>query len=181
MKMLDHLRSRAIDPERYHLHYDEETASFYLFNLSGQFVGYQNYRPSADKTRKNDPKLGRYYTYVLHPPEKGNVLGVWGLESFYYRTDVLIIVEGIFDAAKLHVHDLPAIAALANDPKQLRPWLKIVRQTRTIIGICDNDAAGSKLKNSVDISLTLDDNKDLGDMSNDSVRNFLCKNKIIRS
>jgi DNA primase (bacterial type) len=178
MTMLDHLRSRAIEPARYHLHYDEETTCFYLFNLTGQFVGYQQYRPAADKTRKNDPKLGRYFNYVLHGPEKGSVNAVWGLETFGYRSDVLFIVEGIFDAAKLHNQGLPAIAALANDPKHIRPWLRIIRQTRVIIGVSDNDAAGSKLKNSVDINLQLSDSKDLGDMSNDEVRNFLCKNEI---
>lgn len=174
MTMLDHLKSRGItNPERYRFYYDDEVASFCLFNLSGQFVGYQQYRPSADKTRKNDPKLGRYYTYTKRGPENSTYLAVWGMETYYYRTDVLFITEGIFDAVKLHNQGLPAIAALANDPKQMRPWLRILGQTRTIIGVCDNDAAGMKLKNSVDKSILLKDDKDLGDMADSEVNTLL--------
>lgn len=170
--MLDHLASRGInEPDRYHLYYDEEVACFLLGNFSRQFVGYQQYRPSADKTRKNDPKLGRYYTFCR------DRVGVWGLETWTFNRHVLFITEGIFDSVKLHNQGLPAIAALANNPKHIRPWLNIIRQQRVLIGVCDNDEAGTKLSNSVDISLTLKGSKDLGDMTNDEVREYLWNEK----
>lgn len=168
MNILAHLKSRGIDPSRYHFSYDDETACFLLWNLSGKIVGFQQYRPSADKARKNDPKDSRYYTHF----ERGTV-AVWGLESFYYRTDVLYLTEGIFDCVKLHNQGLPAIAALANDPKHIRHWLRIIRATRTLVGICDNDAAGSKLADTVDIALTLEYNKDLGELSDNEVKEWL--------
>jgi hypothetical protein len=169
--MLAHLKSRGVQPTRYQLYYDEEVTHFLLFNLSGQIIGYQQYRPAADKTRKNDPRYGRYYTYC-----GGGSGGVWGLETFYYSRNTLFITEGIFDAVKLHNLELPAIAALANNPKHIWPWLKIVRETRTIIGICDDDEAGRKLRSVCDLTIACPDGKDLGDMTNEEVKDLLCQN-----
>lgn len=77
MDMKEHLAGRHLNPSHYQMHWDGETACFYLFNLSGEFCGYQQYRPGASKTHKNSPKKGRYYTYL-----KDGSLGVWGLESY---------------------------------------------------------------------------------------------------
>lgn len=174
MDILAHLKGRGFHPERYHFSYDEETACFFLYNLSGQWVGFQQYRPAADKARKNDPKDSRYYTHY----ERGRV-AVWGLETFNYRTDVLFITEGVFDCVRLHNQGLPAIAALANDPQHLRHWLYALSATRLLVGVCDNDEAGEKLAKSVNIAIRLQDSKDLGDKTDEEVRQWMLNEPTI--
>lgn len=127
------------------MYMDDETATFMMFNLSNQIVGYQQYRPDADKTRHNEPKDGRYFTYCK------DKLGVWGLESFYYRTDVLCITEGVFKACRLHNWGIPAVAMISNDPKPARSWLSVLN--RKIVSICDPDVSGSKLAKFGDVAI----------------------------
>jgi hypothetical protein len=110
------LRERFCDPSRYYVSWDRQVASSLLFNLSGQVVGYQNYRWAATKQKDNHPKYSRYYTWVSKPRyfvpsdpksftfwdkmrgkarpwnctyEKSRPVAVWGLETFHYRDDVL--------------------------------------------------------------------------------------------
>jgi hypothetical protein len=122
---------------------DERVAFFYLWNLSGQLVGYQHYRPDSDKQAKNSPREGRYYTYVSKQEDRGHALAVWGLESLRYRNDVLFVLEGIFKTVPFHNRNLPAIATMSNNPKQLRNFLWVLSQSRRIVFIGDNDAGGS--------------------------------------
>lgn len=150
---------------RYQYSHDDETACFYLFNLSGQLCGYQQYRPFAPKTCKNDPKSGRYYTHVK------NKIAVWGMESFHYRTDILCITEGIFDACQLHRYGIPAIAVLANDPKQLKPWLFCLPRRR--IGFLDGDSAGLRLASVCDYTNAMPEGVDLGDTDDATIRAML--------
>lgn len=44
---IEHLSQRGIDPSRTHFVYDEATNNtyFFLYNLSGDCVGYQKYNP----------------------------------------------------------------------------------------------------------------------------------------
>jgi len=165
MDVKAHLHDRGLDPSRYNCSWDDETASFVLFNLSGQLVGYQQYRPFAPKSVRNNPKDGRYFTYAK------DKLAVWGLESFDYRDDVLFVVEGVFDACKLHNLGVPAVAVLTNNPSQLKPWLGCL--PRLTVAVCDNDKAGLKLAETCSKHVVCDFGKDLGDMSNCQVRNFL--------
>jgi hypothetical protein len=166
-----HLHDRRLNPDLYNVSWDEETACFLLWNLSGQLVGYQQYRPFADKTVPNNPKLGRYFTY-----SKNNI-SVWGLETYHWRNDVLFVTEGIFDACKLHNQGLPAIAVLSNNPKQLKPWLGSL--PRLTISVCDNDDAGKRLANVSDMAIFCEGDKDLGDMTQHQVVDFLTKNKVL--
>ena len=162
-----HLLERGLNPDLYTVSWDDETACFALWNLSGQWVGYQQYRPFASKTCRNDPREGRYFTWAK------NRLAVWGLETWDFRPDVLFLTEGVFDACKLHNLGLPAVAVLANDPKSLRPWLgSLARRT---VAVCDDDAAGAKLGRLCDRSVTTQGGKDLGDMTQDQVREFVSK------
>jgi hypothetical protein len=165
--IVQNLLERAIQFHRYStISWDEETAAFELHNLSGQLVGYQQYRPTGDKKQFNNPKEGRYFTYC-----KDNI-GVWGLETLGYRHDVLFVVEGVFDCVKLHNLNLPAIAVLANDPKKIRPWVNSL--ARTTVAICDNDTAGRKLGKLCQHRLhVVGEKKDLGEMSNEQVRDFI--------
>lgn len=173
-----HFKDRKLDPKRYNVSWDVDVATFLLFNLSGQIVGYQQYRPFAPKTMNNDPHLGRYYTYVskihgLPGNRKANELACWGLETFNYRQDILFITEGIFDSCVLHNFGFPSIALLTNDPKQFSGWLTTIRD-RVKIAICDNDDAGRKLAKMGDYAI-FTEKKDLGEMAYDEVATLIKK------
>lgn len=175
MDVLAHLIDRHIDPSKYHIHCDNETATFLIYNLSGQLVGYQLYRPFAPKTLNNDAVLGRYYTYSskhIHVNnQKTNMLAAWGLETYHYNDEFLFLTEGIFDACRIHNLNYPAIAMLSNDPKPFVSWLRTLKD-RTLIAICDNDAAGRKLAKCADYAF-FTDKKDLGDMTEMEVQEFI--------
>ena len=108
-------------------------------NLSGQLVGYQQYNFLADKTRRNDPKEGRYYTHKTE-----GTLVVFGVESLHLTPHLVFLVEGMFDAARLCSRGFSALAVLSNNPTQdLKGFLKCLN--RKVVALCDNDAPGLKL------------------------------------
>jgi len=170
-----HLKSRGVDPEKTKVVLDTKNnlAVFLLYNLSGQLVGYQQYNPTAPKSGKGGIKRKdqKYFTYVAKRYK--NLLGVWGLETVRDEP-FLFVTEGIFDAVKLHNEGLPAVAVLGNNPKTLRPWLQILKATKKIIVVADNDKAGKKLGNMGDISInTPEPYKDLGEMPQEEVLSWL--------
>jgi len=160
-----HLLDRNLQPNDYYVYYDDEVACFLLFNLSGQVVGYHQYRPFASKSFNNNPKDSRYFTLCK------DKIGVWGLETYFYDPSVIFLTEGIFDACRLHNFHLPAIAVLANNPKQLRPWLSTL--PKQIIAICDGDKAGRMLANSADHAIMLEDGTDLGDLESVQIQRII--------
>ena len=125
-------------------------------------IGYQQYRPSADKKKKNSPKEGRYYTYR----NKGTI-AVWGMESFSYRKDVLVICEGVFDACRLHNIGLPAIAVLTSNLKPLREWLYSLG--RTLYHVKDSHGSKFNVGEAIEIPSHRDD---LGEMSEEEVQDI---------
>lgn len=137
----NHLLNRHINLDLHRPVVDEfeRVATFFLYNLSGQIVGYHQYRPDAGKEKKNNPREGRYFTYRLK-----RTVGVWGTESLDLRKDLVFVTEGIFDAARLTELGQPALAVLSNDPtSDLRNFL--VCLGRRVVAICDPDQAGRKL------------------------------------
>jgi hypothetical protein len=168
--VLENLKSRHVDLNVHTAWVDEEegVATFPLWNLSGQMVGYQQYRPAGDKKSFNHPKDGRYFTW-----RKDKVVGVWGLESWSF-SNVLFVTEGVFDAARLTAHGVSAIATLSNDvDPSLKRWLWTIRKSRLVVAVCDNDAAGRKLASCGNRYHVMDEGKDMGDASDEYVRNFL--------
>lgn len=165
MTVLEHLKQRRLNVDLHTVWVDESdgVATFPLWNLSGQMVGYQQYRPAADKARKNHPRDSRYFTW-----RKDKVVGVWGLES-WNLSNTLFVTEGVFDAAALTNLGLSAVAALFNDPdpSTLR-WFSVVRGMRKVVVVRDNDAAGAKLAKLGHYSLTTGE-KDLGDSTDRQV------------
>ena len=144
---LEHLISRGMDPSRYPVFYDPEEGiiTFLLFNGMGDLVGYQQYRPDQpSKQKKNDPKTGRYFTYLPKDTD-----GVFGLDVLNHTDRTIYVVEGVFKAAVLHRLGFNAIAVLTSTPKRLKPWFRILRQTWNLIAIGDPDDAGKKLVNTV--------------------------------
>lgn len=147
MDLRAHLVSRGMNPDLYQISYDHDelVITFWLHNGVGHIVGYQQYRPTTtEKKIKNDPRSGRYYTYL--PDGTDGVFG-WDVINPVDRT--IYVVEGVFKAAKLHRLGYNAIAVLTSTPKRLKPWFRILRPTWNLVGIGDNDDAGQKLVNTV--------------------------------
>jgi hypothetical protein len=166
--VLEHLNERHLDVNLHRPMVDEveRVATFYLYNLSGQLCGYQQYRPEGDKKPNNNPKLGKYYTYRKQP-----TLAVWGVESLDLSPHVVFVCEGLFDAARLTERGFSALAVLSNNPSpDLRNWLTCLN--RKVVAVCDNDAAGRKLAKFGDVVLFTDE-KDLGDSSDEYVTKVL--------
>lgn len=169
MSVLNHLKGRHFD---FHLHTawineDDKCATFPIWNLSGQLVGYQVYRPDASKEKNNDPREGRYFTRV-----KEGKVGVWGLES-WNLSNTLFVTEGVFDAARLTNAGFAAIAVCGNDVSPTtRSWLNIVRSNRNTVSVCDNDNAGRKLRY-LGHTFHVVEYGDMGDASDEYVANFL--------
>ena len=165
MSVVQHLQSRYLDT---HLHSawvdeDEGVATFPLWNLSGQMVGYQQYRPAASKKKDNHPKMSRYFTY-----RKNKVIGVWGIES-WKLSNTLFVTEGTFDACRITSLGYSAVATLSNDvDDSLKRWLWTVRKYRRVITVCDNDDAGRRLAKYGHLSHVVESG-DLGDATDEYV------------
>lgn len=149
---------------------DERIAAFPLLDLSYRMVGYQIYRPDADKKRMNDPREGRYYTY-----RNKDTISLWGLESWHF-SNALFVTEGIFDAARLTALGYSAVAIASNDPsKETRKYFRMIRNFRPVIVVSDDDENGSgrKLEKLGHFSLHVKGAKDLGDATDDQVFEML--------
>lgn len=169
MEPLDqHLKRRHLDVALHNPVLDdvERVATFYLWNLSGQLVGYQQYRPEGVKKPQNNPKEGKYFTYRKMP-----TLAVWGVESLHLTPHVLFLTEGVFDAARLTERGVSAVAALSNNPTaDFRNWLTCLN--RKVVAVCDNDVAGRRLAKFGDVAVYTEEH-DLGDSSDQYVTNLI--------
>lgn len=162
--IVEHLKGRHVDLELHRpwIDEDERVATFMLYNLSEKIIGYQQYRPDADKTKNNHPKEARYFTYRKQP-----TLAVWGVESLHLTPHVVFLTEGVFDAARLTERGYSALAALTNNPtKDLLNWLSMLN--RKVVAVCDNDAAGRRLAKFGDVAVFTED-KDLGEADDEYV------------
>lgn len=174
MNLLDHLKQRHCDLTLHNpvVDQDEGVVTFYLWNLSDQMVGYQQYRPLAGKEKKNNPKEGRYFTMRKSP-----TVAVFGVESLHLRSDVVFVAEGIFDACRLSSRGLPAVAVLSNDPsKDVYNWLHSLG--RKVVVVHDNDKAGLRLAKFGDFAVTTGE-KDLGDSTEAEVTNLLNRVELL--
>ncbi|WP_199028806.1 toprim domain-containing protein [Ralstonia sp. ASV6] len=166
-----HLAERWLNPSRYRgVFVAEDSATFALWNFSGQMVGYQTYRPDRPKNHDGDPREGRYFTFVSRYGGRTPELAVWGLETVDPGRP-LFLCEGVFDACRLHALGLSCVATLGSDPKPLRQWLNCLPQLK--VAVCDGDAAGRKLAKFADEAVFLPDGKDAGDLSENELRDAL--------
>lgn len=169
--ILEHLKGRHIDLNLHRPMIDEieRVATFYLYNLSGCIIGYQQYRPGADKTKNNHPKEARYFTY-----RSKETLSVWGIESLHLTPGIVFLTEGIFDAARLTNKGCSALASLTNNPtKDLRNWLQMLN--RRVVAICDSDVSGNKLAKFGTTYEVVQGAKDLGDATDEYVEYLINK------
>ena len=168
--LAQHLKRRHLDVALHNPVLDdvERVATFYLWNLSGQLVGYQQYRPEGIKKPQNNPKEGKYFTYKKMP-----TLAVWGVESLYLTPHVLFLTEGVFDAARLTERGVSAVAALSNNPTaDFRNWLSCLN--RKVVAVCDNDDAGRRLAKFGNVAVYTEEH-DLGDSSDEYVTQLMEK------
>ena len=145
MNIKSDLKQRHLNTDLHPTIIDEttNTATFLLYNLSGQLTGYQFYNPNGSKTIFQDKLHSKYYTYRnKHYP----TVTLWGIESLNSLYQPIFLTEGIFDAARMTSLNFSALATLTNDPpKDYINFLLLLN--RPIIAVCDNDVAGQKLKN----------------------------------
>jgi DNA primase len=161
-----------MDPSlyRYSKCYKTNKVTFLLYNLSGQIVGYQHYRPLVEeKGVKNNPKLGRYFTKLPRA-----TIGVFGLECLNPNDSRVFIVEGIFKAGVLHRLGYNAIAVLGADPKPLQGWFKALRGRYTLYAIGDADEAGKRLVEIVGNGFQSP--KDLDEMTDEDIMELIENN-----
>ncbi len=118
--------------------------------------------------RKNDPREGRYYT-SLHGDKNEKPLAVWGLESLDYDHRYVVIVEGIFDACRLHNMGVPSVALLTSSHKHARNWLTSLG--RKVYKIEDDH--GSKLGPYDELKVP-EGRGDLGECLDDEIGEMLC-------
>jgi len=183
-----HLRDRGVDTDKTRVIIDKEgnTATFLLYNLSGQIIGYQYYNPNGEKNtvvarkqikgQKGEvdvqslKKYIKYYTRVVDT-QKG--VSVYGLETYEKNNRLLFVTEGVFDCIKIHNAGKPAVATLANAGSlELKTWFKIIPQT--IIAIYDNDGPGKTLRKLADYSFPSPPGfKDLGDTPQEVVTEYI--------
>ena len=170
MTLLQHLHSRSMDTELHCVWTNESegVAVFPIWNLSGQLVGYQQYRPSATKEKNNNPLEGRYFTRV-----KDGRAGVWGLES-WNLSNTLFVTEGIFDACRITAlgHSAIAVFGFSMGPTT-QNWLWTVRKHRPVVCVCDNDDSGRRLARFGSVSHVVERYHDLGDASDEYVSNLI--------
>jgi hypothetical protein len=169
LPLFDHLKSRYINFDLHTgIHLNNDVSTFYLYNLNGQLVGYQNYNWKKSKEKMNDPTNGRYYTY-----RKKECWVPWGLETYYWSDGPIFVTEGIFDACRLTNHGKTAFAVMTNNPPgDFKNFLSFV--PRPIVAILDNDPAGKKLAKFGDFVETVP-NGDLGDADESYVLYLLNK------
>lgn len=183
--LTDHLKGRGIDINNTHVIIDDKTEDvyFFIYNLSGQLVGYQKYNRNYQKTgqsKLDDPRMAKYFTHVSSEGN-GKKTAVWGLESLDIMSDdYVFIVEGIFDAARIQEVGYPALAVLCNNPEvSLKNWLDTLPQKKIVI--YDNDKAGRKLIKLGDFAYTVPVGKDINDLNPKDAKTFLddCLSKSI--
>ena len=171
---IKHLNDRGVDPNRTYYIYDEGSNNtfFFLYNLSGDCVGYQKYNP-------NNPKEGglgwegRYFTKVRKEATGYSKIAVYGLETYQLGKEYFFVTEGIFDIIKVHNTGEPGIANLGcSISRQARNWYRSLPQIKIVIQ--DRDDAGTELGRIGTYVYTVPEPyKDLGEMPQEEVNEFI--------
>jgi len=166
--MYKHLKDRHLDVRRYRgVVVTDEVVTFPLWNLVGQMVGYQQYRPKGDKQERRNPKLGKYFTYL----PKNNHVTAWGLDVLNLEDRRVYLLEGVFKACRFHNYGLNALAVLGNNPKHLSEWLRSLGYH--VHAVCDGDTAGRKLGYFANTCTYLPEGMYVDDMSVDEFNQLL--------
>lgn len=178
-KLQTHLQNRHVNLELYPdcvLSEEENTFTMFLWNLSGQLVGFQTYKPNRPKNDSSlNPRDQRYFTYVSKTNNNDTQLTAWGLHLLNPAKRDLFVCEGFSDVVRLHNLGLNGLALLACDPKPLKSWLWSLGYN--VVPVCEGDKAGqklAKLSNNGDV-VFLPETKDLGDLTDKELKKCLFK------
>jgi hypothetical protein len=164
-----HLHDRHFSMNLHRVWLSENTATVPLWNLSGQLVGYQQYRPLGSKEFNNDPREGKYFTRL----ERDRV-GVWGLESWDF-SDTLFVCEGLFDACKVTWLGYSALAVFSNQlGKTTANWMNVLKSHRRVVALCDADSVGLQLAEYAHNHVQISPWHDVGDAPIEYINN-LCR------
>lgn len=172
--MLSHLASRKFNPSLYSnvcVDNENRVMTVYMYTDTGICKGYQQYRPDADKLAKNSPRDGRYFTWVTD-----GYFASWGAETMIYRPDVVIIVEGIFDACRLHNFGIPALATFGSYNTQFKNYLACL--SRSVYTINDRNGVNSKFKCFKNLEIPNHRN-DVGECSDTELLQLLTKEGLL--
>ncbi|MAD75611.1 MAG: hypothetical protein CML20_12630 [Rheinheimera sp.] len=164
MKLTEHLSNRNFDQSLYSGVLVDETSgtvTFPLWNLSGQMVGYQQYKPGAPKNQGLKPSEQKYFTYTGKVNDKAK-LAAFGVERLNKSDKLCFVAEGVFDVAPLHLLGVNALGLLTSNPKHLKSWLHSLGYT--LVALCEGDKAGKQLSKYAHHSEFLEEGCDPGDM-----------------
>lgn len=172
MNFAQHLTLRGLDESTGHrfVNHESELVYFYLYSTHGSLIGYQRYGWQHEKIRGNK---GRYFTWLT---DEYRLMGIWGWHSVVESSGPIYIVEGIWDAIRIHNTGRPAIAMLTATPhKQTVQYLRWNTLGRKKVGLLDNDEnkAGLALAKTCDLCYTVPVGKDMGDMTPEQAQQFL--------
>ena len=173
-KLSDHLKERHLNVDLYdgvYLNEEERLVTFLLWNLSGKLVGYLRYRPDGVKKGYTDSSERRYLP-VVGGDTRNRHLAVWGLESLSWRSDILVVCEGIFDACRFHNLGIPAVALLSSNDSRYKDWLECL--DRNLYAALDDHA--TQFTGMTDLQLP-EGKADFGECTDqqieETVRNFM--------
>ena len=168
-EMIEHLKNRYVDLDLHNPIITQDTATFMLYNLSSQLVGWQRYAPKNEHLCSNSFN-GRYYTYRTQ-----HQIGFFGMESIKLNSPCVFVTEGIFDIVRLTQKGCAGLALLTNSPNDSM-LNQLFCLGKPIIAICDNDKGGDflkkKLKGLASAYITPIE-KDLGDSSQEFIDNIV--------
>ena len=178
MLLSEHLAQRRLLPELYsNASVDEESgvATFALWSMTGQMVGFQQYRPGAPKSGLEKARDQRYFTFLRKEGEKHTALSAFGVELLDRKQRVLFMAEGVFDVSPLHQRGVNALDVLTINPKPLKGWLRSMGYY--LVSLCEGDKAGRKLAGLADESVFLPEETDPAEQSDEWFDNLVSKYK----
>lgn len=178
LSITEHLKKRHFEIELYEsVFVSEEKGKVYfmLYSFSGVLVGYQCYTPYLPKRGSHlEDFERRYYTQI---GKEGDTVKktAFGLETIKKETKVVFLVEGVFDACRLHKLGLSALALLGSDVGHLKEQLSLLGVK--LIPICEGDEAGKKLAelSTHEEVIYLEEGVDLGDMDETEIEIIFSK------
>lgn len=153
-EFLAHLTSRHLD-ERLNVFIDfvDEVVTFPLYDTSSKLTGILKYNWKGGK--KHTDKVQKYVPVV----PKGN-LACYGLDNLNPQFDTCFLVEGVFDAVRLHSLGHNAVAVLCNNPKYLTPVLQELNEQYNLVALCDGDDSGQNLAKYAPTAIHLPEGED---------------------
>ena len=171
--LLDHLKERGYHKDIAHCVVDDTVATFFLYTLTCEMVGFQQYNPSGSK-KLNDRETAKYWTY--HSP---GTCRFWIPKNFFElvtKEKKVFVQEGIFDALPLVNMGYPAVAILTNNNKESVRNLHL--SGYKTLCLCDGDPAGQTLGRQVHSSFNLENDVDVGKLwlyDRDKLKHFADK------